>query len=120
MYLEKEILELLRREGPVTVYKIAKAFGITYGTAQWYISRLQRRGHVYTVRIGSKRYVALRGGVSVLQKVTVKDVLDEITRALSARGIKPEAPLQEALKRLEDKAPHVAEALRLIAERESH
>jgi len=33
MNLEREILELLRREGPVAVYRIAKAFGITYGRA---------------------------------------------------------------------------------------
>jgi len=33
MNLEEEILELLRQEGPVTVYRIAKAFGITYGRA---------------------------------------------------------------------------------------
>jgi predicted ArsR family transcriptional regulator len=33
MNLEEEILELLKRKGPVTVYRIAKTFGITYGTA---------------------------------------------------------------------------------------
>ncbi len=115
MNLEKEILELLRREGPVTVYRIAKKFGVTYGTAQWYIGRLEKRGAVYAVRIGQKRYVALRGGTDLLRKVTVKDVLDEITRVLSAHGIEPEMPLQEALERLEAKAPHLAEALRLIA-----
>jgi DNA-binding transcriptional ArsR family regulator len=115
MNLEREILELLMREGPVTVYRIAKAFGITYGRAQWHIGRPQRRGHVYTVRIGSKRYVALRGA-DVLQKVTVRDVLDEITHVLSTRGIRPEMPLREALEALEAKAPHLAEALRLIAQ----
>jgi len=115
MNLEREILELLRREGPVTVYRIAKAFGISYGAAQWHIGRLQRIGQVYTVRIGSKRYVALRGD-DVLQKATVGDVLNEITHALSALGIKPEAPLRDALEVLEAKAPHLAEALRLIAQ----
>ncbi len=114
MNLEKEILELLRREGPVTVYRIAKEFGVTYGTAQWHVGRLEKRGIVYTVRIGQKRYVALKG-VDALQKVTVKDVLDEITHVLSAHGVKPEMPLQEALERLEAKAPHLAEALRLVA-----
>ena len=117
MSLEEKILELLRREGPVTVYRIAKAFGITYGRAQWHIGRLQRIGQVYTVRIGSKRYVMLRDGEhgALLQKVTVRDVLNEVINALSAHGIKPETPLREALEVLEAKAPHLAEALRLIA-----
>jgi len=88
MNLEGEILELLRREGPVTVYRIAKAFGITYGRAQWHIGRLQRIGQVYAVRIGSKRYVMLRDGNHgvLLQKVTVRDVLNEMINALSARS----------------------------------
>jgi len=34
MHIEKEILELLEREGPVTVYRITKAFGLTYGAVQ--------------------------------------------------------------------------------------
>ncbi len=113
MNLEKEILELLGREGPVTVYRIAKAFNLTYGTAQWHIGRLEKRGSVYTVRIGQRRYVALRGA-DALQKAAVKDVLDELTQALSALGIKPEMNLKEALERLEAEAPHLAEALRLI------
>jgi len=115
--LEKEILELLRQEGPVTVYRIAKAFGITYGAAQWHVGRLQRLGQVYTVKIGAKRYVALRGTaqLDLLQKVTVKDVLNAMINALSACSVKPEMTLQEALNRLDAEAPHLAEALRLIA-----
>jgi len=117
MSLEREILELLRREGPVAVYRIAKVFGITYGMAQWHVGRLQRISQVYTVRIGSKRYVMLRDSEHdvLFQKVTVRDVLNELINALSARGIKPETPLREALEVLEAKAPHLAEALRLIA-----
>ncbi len=113
MDLEKEILELLRREGPVTVYTVAKTFGITYGTAQWYVAKLEQRGLVCTVKIGTRRYVALRGE-DPLQKATVRDVLDELVFALSARGIKPEMSLKEALERLEAKAPRLAEILRLI------
>jgi DNA-binding transcriptional regulator YhcF (GntR family) len=97
------------------VYRIAKAFGINYGVAQWYIDKLQRLGQVYTVRIGLKRYVALKGA-DALQKATVKDVLDELARALSAHGVEPKTTLKEALERLEAKAPHLAEALRLIAQ----
>jgi uncharacterized protein YunC (DUF1805 family) len=60
------------------------------------------------------RYVALRGA-DALQKVTVKDVLDELAQALSTLGIKPEMNLKNALERLEAKALHLAETLRLIA-----
>jgi DNA-binding transcriptional ArsR family regulator len=115
MNLEEEILELLKREGPVTVYRIAKTFGLTYGAAQWYVSKLERRGSVCTVRIGTRRYVAIKGD-DPLQKVTVRDVLDELTQALSVHGIRPEMSLKEALERLETKAPHLAEILRLIAQ----
>ena len=38
-------------------------------------------------------------------------------QALSAYGVELKTPLREALERLEAKAPHLAEALRLIAER---
>jgi hypothetical protein len=61
MNLEEEILELLRREGSVTVYRIAKTFGLTYGTAQWYVSKFERSGFVHTVRIGTRQYVAIKG-----------------------------------------------------------
>ena len=107
-------MEMLRREGPVTVYRIAKEFGLTYGKAQWHVGKLQRRGFVYTVRVGSKRCVAL-SGADVLQKVTVKDVLEELMRAISTH-VEPEMTVQEALERLEAKAPSLAEALRLIAQ----
>ncbi len=115
MNMEKEILELLKREGPVTVYRIAKAFGVAYGAAQWHIDKLQRLGLVDTVKIGTRRYVALKGA-DPLEKATVRDVLDELAQALSALGIKPKMSLKEALERLEAKAPHLAEALRLVAQ----
>jgi predicted transcriptional regulator len=115
MNIEKEILELLKREGSVTVYRIAKTFGITYGTAQWYIDRLQRLGLVCIVKIGMRRYVVLKG-TDPLQKATVKDVLDELTQALSALGIKLEMNFKNALEMLEAKASHLAEVLRLIAQ----
>ena len=108
-------MELLRREGPATMYSIAKRFGLTYGAVQWHVGRLQRRGLVYTVKIGLKKYVVPRGA-DVLQKATVKDVLDELTQALSTHGVEPEMTVQEALERLEAKAPNLAEALRLIAQ----
>jgi DNA-binding Lrp family transcriptional regulator len=113
--VQEKILEILRQEGPVPVYKLAKALGLTYGGVQWYIDRLERRGLVYTVKIGRRRYVALKGA-DLFAKVTVEDVVEELIRVLSAYGIELKTPLQEALERLEAKAPHIAEALRLITQ----
>jgi DNA-binding transcriptional ArsR family regulator len=113
--VQEKILEILRREGPVPVYKLAKLLGLTYGGAQWHIDRLERRGLVYTIRVGGRRYVALKG-VDLFAKVTVEDVVEELIRALSAYGVELKTPLREALERLEAKAPHLAEALRLIVQ----
>jgi DNA-binding transcriptional ArsR family regulator len=54
--VQEKILEILRQEGAVPVYKLAKSLGLTYGGAQWHIGRLERRGLVYTVRVGGRRY----------------------------------------------------------------
>ena len=54
--VQEKILEILRQEGAVPVYKLAKSLGLTYGGAQWHIDRLERRGLVYTVRVGGRRY----------------------------------------------------------------
>ena len=114
--VQEKILEMLRQEGAVPVYKLAKLLGLTYGGAQWHIDRLERRDLVYTVRVGKRRYVVLKG-VDLFAKVTVEDVVEELIQALSAYGVELKTPLREALERLEAKAPHLAEALRLIAER---
>ena len=53
---QEKILEILRQEGAVPVYKLVKSFGLTYGNVQWHIDRLERRGLVYTVRVGGRRY----------------------------------------------------------------
>jgi DNA-binding transcriptional ArsR family regulator len=121
--VQEKMLEILRQEGAVPVYKLAKLLGLTYGGVQWHIGRLERRGLVYTVRVGGRRYVVLKGvdnGVDLLAKVAVEDVVKELVQALSVHGVELKTPLREALERLEAKAPHLAEALRLIAERESH
>jgi len=114
--VQEKILEMLRQEGPVPVYKLTKSLGLTYGAAQWHIDRLERRGLVYTVKIGGRRYVALKDA-NPFTKITVEDVINELKYNISAYGIEPQTPLQEALERLKNKAPHLAEALRLIAER---
>jgi predicted transcriptional regulator len=48
------ILEILRREGSVPVYRLAKALGLSYGTAQWYIFSLEREDLVHTIKIGEE------------------------------------------------------------------
>jgi len=115
--VQEKILEILRQGGAVPVYKLAKSLGLTYGGAQWHIDRLERLGLglVCTVRVGGRRYVALKG-VDLFAKVMVEDVVEELIRALSAHGVELKTPLREALERLEAKAPHLAEALRLIAQ----
>ena len=114
--VQEKILEILRQEGAAPVYKLAKSLGLTYGVAQWHIDRLERRGLVYTIRVGGRHYVALKG-VDLFAKVTVEDVVEELVQALSAHGVELKTPLREALEKLEAKAPHLAEALRLIAEK---
>jgi DNA-binding transcriptional ArsR family regulator len=79
--VQEKILEILRQEGAAPVYKLAKSLGLTYGGVQWHIDRLERRGLVYTVRVGGRRYVALKG-VDLFAKVTVEDVVEELIRAL--------------------------------------
>jgi DNA-binding transcriptional ArsR family regulator len=54
--VQEKILEMLRQGGAAPVYKLAKLLGLTYGGAQWHIDRLERRGLVYTVRVGKRRY----------------------------------------------------------------
>jgi predicted ArsR family transcriptional regulator len=39
--MQEKILEILRQEGVVPVYKLAKSLGLTYGGAQWHIDRLE-------------------------------------------------------------------------------
>jgi DNA-binding transcriptional ArsR family regulator len=110
------ILEILRREGPVPVYRLAKALGLSYGAAQWYIFSLEREGLVHTIKIGKRRYVALKTS-DWFASVRVADVMEEFLLTLSTFGVKPEMTLREAVEVLERKAPHIAELLRKIIER---
>jgi DNA-binding transcriptional ArsR family regulator len=113
--VQEKILEVLRQEGAVPVYKLMKSLGLTYGAVQWHVGKLERRGLVCTVRVGGRRYVALKG-VDLFAKVAVEDVVEELIRALFAHGVELKTPLREALEKLEAKAPHLAEALRLITQ----
>jgi Sugar-specific transcriptional regulator TrmB. len=110
------ILEILNREGPVPVYRLAKALNMSYGTVQWYIYSLEREGLVVTIRVGKRRYVALKTS-DWFANIKVSDVLEEFLLTLSAFGVKPEMTLRDAVEVLEKKAPHIAELLRKMVER---
>jgi DNA-binding Lrp family transcriptional regulator len=112
--VEEEIIRLLKERGPLPVYQLAKELRTTYGTVQYYIERLMKRGKIYTVKVGARRYVALKGQ-DWLKAVRVEDVLEELNAALRRAKIKPKTPLHEALKTLGNTAPHAAEALMHIA-----
>ena len=108
------ILKIVEEKQSVTVYDIAKALGVTYGTAQWYVYDLERRGLIRTVKIGKRRYVVLPDR-DWLESVMVSDAVEELLRVLSAHGISGEMSLRRAIEILEHKAPQVADLLRRLA-----
>ncbi|ACB40207.1 helix-turn-helix domain-containing protein [Pyrobaculum neutrophilum] len=110
------IVEILKREGPVPVYRLAKALGMSYGAIQWYIYTLEREGVVETVKIGKRRYVVLKAS-DWMGNVKVGDVLEEFLLTLAALGVRQDMTLREALETLEKKAPHIAELLRRLVEK---
>jgi len=112
--VEEEVIRLLKERGPLPVYQLAKELRATYGMVQYYIERLMKRGKIYTVKVGVRRYVMLNGQ-DWLKAVRVEDVLEVLNAALRRAKIEPKTPLHEALKMLGRTAPHVAEALMLIA-----
>jgi DNA-binding transcriptional ArsR family regulator len=112
--VEEEIIRLLRERGPLPVYQLVKELRATYGAVQYYIERLMKQRKIYTVKVGTRRYVALNGQ-DWLKAVRVEDVLEELNAVLRQAKIKPKTPLYEALKTLEHTAPHAAEALMHIA-----
>lgn len=105
------ILEILRREGPVPLYKLAKELGLSYGAVQWYVFSLEREGLVETIKVGKRRYVTLKTS-DWMENIKVGDVLEELLLTLAAFGVKPEMSLGEALAVLNRKAPHIAELLK--------
>ena len=112
----KAILEILRREGPVPVYRLAKALGLSYGAVQWHIFTLEREGLVETIRVGKRQYVALKTA-DVARTIKVADALEELALTLRAYGVRPDMSLQEAIELLEKKAPHIAEILKRLITR---
>lgn len=113
---KRAILEFLKREGPSPIYKLAKELGLSYGAVQWYVFTLEREGLVETIKVGKKRYVALKTS-DWMKSIRVSDVLEEFILTLATYGIKQDMTLDDALRVLEEKAPHIAELLRHIITR---
>ncbi len=114
--VKTNILDLLRKEGPQPVYKIAKALGLSYGAAQWHIFYLERQGLVKTYKVGNRRYAAINPAADALSIIKVEDVLEDVALTLMAYGIKPNMTVAEAVERLERVAPHLAELVKMMAE----
>ena len=110
--VKAKITELLRREGPQPIYRIAKALGLTYGAAQWHVTYLEREGAVKTYKVNGKRYVAL-SSTDMLSVLRVEDVLKGVFASL---GVKPDAAVSEALKVLERRDSRLAELLKAMAD----
>lgn len=114
--VKTSILDLLRKEGPQPVHKIAKSLGLSYGAAQWHIFYLERQGLVKTYKIGNRRYAAINLDADVLNIIKVEDILEDLVLTLMAYGIKPNMTVAEAVERLAKRAPHLAELVKEIAE----
>ncbi|MEL9990117.1 MAG: winged helix-turn-helix domain-containing protein [Thermoproteus sp.] len=114
--IKAKILDVLKREGPQTVYQIAKALGLTYGAAQWHVFYLEKEGLVQTYRVGRRRYVAINPSGDVLKVLRVRDVLSDVELTLMAYGIKPDMSVDEAVEILEEKEmKHIAELVQWMA-----
>ncbi|MFB6491030.1 MAG: winged helix-turn-helix transcriptional regulator [Thermoproteus sp. AZ2] len=113
--VKRKILDYVERQGPVSLYKLAKDLGLTYGAAQWHVFWLEREGLLATFKVGNRRYVAAKPG-DVYKILRVSDILSDFELTLRAFGVRPDMSLEDALKVLERKAPHIAELLRIIIE----
>jgi len=110
------IVDILRREGPMPIYRLAKELGLSYGATQWYVFTLEREGVVETAKVGKRRYVMLKTA-DWMSNIKVSDVLEEFMLTLAAFGVKPDMAIKEAIDILEKKAPHVAELLQKMIEK---
>lgn len=113
---KQTIVEILRKEGPMPIYRLAKEVGLSYGATQWYVFTLEREGIVETVKIGKRRYVMLKT-TDWMSSIKVSDVLEDFMLTLAAFGVKPDMSIQKAVEILDRKAPHVAELLRKMIEK---
>jgi len=91
----EELLEFIKSRQIVNVYEIAKKFGVSYGTAQWYVFSLQRRGLVREFKIGKKRYIAT--SEDMLKCLKVQDVIEALKPYANMRICELDGQLASAL-----------------------
>jgi len=83
MDIEERIVEFVKNRGAVNVYTIAKEFGLTYGTAQWYIYKLVKQRKLKMVKIGGQRYIVPpHVGIEV---VLIDDIVKELEKLKGKR-----------------------------------
>jgi len=75
----ESILNLVRN-GPMKLYQIAKALNVTYGTAQYYVTRLEQRGLIKRRKIACYVVVYV-DGQNPLDAVTEEDLMRCLARS---------------------------------------
>jgi len=77
--MEAEVLNYVKTHGPAKLYQIAKALNVTYGTAQYYVTRLEQRGSIKTRKIACYVVVYV-DGQNPLDAVTEEDLMRCLAR----------------------------------------
>jgi len=108
-----KLLDLVRSRCVASVYEIAKELGISYGTAQWYVASLLRKGLAEDFKIGRKRYISVER--SAYRCVKVQDVIDALKPFAQMRVSELDEPLAgllESIVRLLAESGHPSTELR--------
>lgn len=114
--VRRRIVEYLRETGGATVYQIAKALGISYGSVQWHVYVLERDGVVFTVTKGRRKVVVLRDNLDVyIGSLTVTDFFRDLWQLLRSEGIGGSTSFLRAVEALGESWRDVADALVVIA-----
>jgi len=91
----EELLEFIKSRQIVNVYEIAKKFGVSYGTAQWYVFNLQRKGLVKEYRVGKKRFITTNE--DMLKCLKVQDIVEALRSYADMRICELNGQLANAL-----------------------
>jgi len=92
----EEVLKFIKSRQVVGIYEIAKEFGVSYGTAQWYVFSLRRQGLVREFKIGKKRYITTSED-ALLKHLKVRDVIDALKPYADMRICELDGQLASAL-----------------------
>jgi len=114
--IRRRIVEYLKSVGSASVYEVAKAIGLSYGSAQWHLYVLEREGIVFSVAKGKKRIVMLKDSLDAyIKTLKVKDFFRDFWQLLRELGIESDMDLVDALKILEVERGEVASSILSIA-----